>query len=73
MKEKEQTGINTRVTNVSYSSTLNHVAHSEALNRLVLGYTARAVRAAHKSDMATAFLVTPGIPPFLGLQSKVRR
>lgn len=67
MKNEGRTGINTRVTDVSYSSTLNHVAHSEALYRFVLGYTAGAVRAAYETDMTTTFLVAAGIPPFLSL------
>ena len=42
---------------IADGSSLNNVAHSEALDRLVLGDGARAVRASHKGDVASAGLV----------------
>jgi hypothetical protein len=50
---------------------LDHVPHSEPLDSLVLGDAARAIRAAHESDMAAPLLVPPAISSFLGLRKFV--
>jgi len=50
---------------------LDHVPHSEALDGLVFGDTARAIRATNKGDVATALLVAAAISSFLGLSSRV--
>lgn len=43
------------------SSRFDHVADGEALDRLVLGDTTRAVGAAHRTDVAAAGLVAAAI------------
>ena len=56
--EPTLTRVDRSVGKVTDSSGLDNVAHSESLDGLVLGDGARAVRAANKSDVASAVLVT---------------
>ena len=55
---------------ITDGSRLYHVPDSEALDRLVLGDTSRAVRATDKAGVAAAMLVATIIPPLLSLQNK---
>lgn len=66
----ELTRVERSLREITHSGSLNHVPHSEALNRLVLGNTARAIRAAHKADVAAAMFVATVVPPLLSLQNK---
>jgi hypothetical protein len=64
---KRRTRVDARVGDITHSGGLDHVAHGEALDRLVLGHAARAVRAADEVDMATTLLVTATGASLLGL------
>lgn len=65
-----RTGVDGRLADITDGSTLDHVPHSEPLDRLVLRDTARAVRAADEANMATALLVASVIPSLLSLYPK---
>lgn len=60
--------INACFTNIPDSGTLDHVPYCETLDGLVLSYTARAVGASHKRNVAAAFLVATAISSFLCLE-----
>lgn len=64
---RERTRVNASLADISDSSTLHHVPNSVSLDGLIFAYAARAVRATHKSDVATAFLVATAISSFLCL------
>ena len=61
--------VNAGCADVTNSGALNHIPDSESLDGLVLGYTSRAVAAAHKLDMATASLVAAAISSFSRLHN----
>jgi len=64
---ERHTRVDAGFVDISDSSTFDHVFHREALDRLVLPYTARAVGATHEFDVATALLVTTAVSSFLCL------
>ena len=66
-KGVRRTRVHGSIADITDGSALDHVADGEALDRLVLRDAARAVRAAHKSYVATATLVTAAISSLLGL------
>ena len=70
-ERKEWVGQPTRVdaslADISHCSTLDHVSHREALDRLVLGDSSRAVGAPHELDMPSSLLVSAAISSLLGL------
>jgi hypothetical protein len=62
-----RTRVDACVADVSDGGTFDHVSHREALDGLILPYTARAIGATHELDMATALLVAATISSFLCL------
>lgn len=65
---KERTRVDASLTDISDSSTLDHVPHSVTLDGLIFANAARTVRAAHECDVAAAFLVAAAISSFLCLK-----
>lgn len=70
-KNKRRTRVHARLADIPDSSTLNHVAHCEALDRLVLAHASRAVRAADEVNVAAALLVAAVVSSLLRLWGKV--
>lgn len=68
-----RTGVNASLADISNSSTLHHVPHSEPLDRLVLGDAARAVGATDEGNMATTLLVATTGASLLSLDSDEKR
>ena len=66
-KETKRTLVHARLADITDCRRLDHVAHSEALDGLVLGDASRAVRAADEVDVAAAFLVAAVVSSLLGL------
>ena len=64
--------INGSLADISNSSALHHVSHSETLDGFILWDCTRAVGTADESDMATALLVAATVSSFLGLRTKVK-
>jgi hypothetical protein len=64
--------INGSLADISNSSALHHVPHSETLDSFILWDSTRAVGTAKENDMATALFVAATISSFLGLGTKVK-
>ena len=62
----QRTLIHRGVLQVAMSGGLDHVAHNEALDRLVLRYQALAVRAVHGLDVAAAAAVLAAVTTLEG-------
>ncbi len=67
----ELTSIGTGLTDISDSSTLNHVSDGEPLDGLIFGNCSRAVRATEEVYVATALLVATAISSLFRLESNV--
>ena len=67
-----RTMINGSLADISNSSALHHVPHSETLDSFILWDSTRAVGTAKENDMATALLVATTISSFLGLGTKLK-
>jgi len=65
--KRTRTSVDASLANITNSCALDHVPHSESLDGFVFADTSRAVGAAHKGGVATAFLVTAAISSFLSL------
>ena len=63
--------VHASIADIPNSSTLYHVPHCETFDGLVFGNTARAVRATHEVDLATAFPVAAAISSFFSLQRRM--
>ena len=59
------TGVDRSLAQVTDGSRFDNVADSESLDGLVLGARTRAVRAAHKLDVATSVLVSAAVSSLL--------
>ena len=64
--------INGSLTDISNSSALYHIPHSETLDGFILWDRTRAVGTAKESNMATALLVAATISSFLSLRTKMK-
>lgn len=66
-----RTRVNTSLANIPNGGTLYHIPHSVALDSFVFANATRAIRAAHKCDVATTLLVAAAISSFLCLHEEI--